>query len=117
MKKLIGFLVAILFVGLTLDATAQRTPKFTETTFASSVKCGMCKKTIESNLGKESGIKEVDVDLKQNTVKVVYRTKKFSKADIQEKISKIGYDADEVVADQKAHDALPACCQKTAKAH
>ena len=36
---------------------------------------------------------------------------------LKKAISLIGYDADEVIADTKAHDALPGCCQKSADAH
>ncbi|MBX2954013.1 MAG: heavy-metal-associated domain-containing protein [Leadbetterella sp.] len=114
MKKVIGVLTLVL--ALTLGASAQK-HKTDEVSFASSVKCGMCKKTVESNLGKEKGVQAVNVDLKDHTINVVYNPKKVSKDELKDKISKIGYDADEVVADQKAHDALPGCCQKTAKAH
>jgi len=50
-------------------------------------------------------------------VTVKFNPKKTNAAKIKQQISKIGYDADEVVANQKSHDALPDCCQKTAKAH
>lgn len=114
MNKVIGILTLVF--ALSFGAFAQK-GKTAEVSFASSTKCGMCKKTIESNLGKENGIQAVNVDLKSNTVNVTYNPKKVSKEKIQEKITKIGYDADELVADQKAHDALPGCCQKTAKSH
>ncbi len=114
MKKVIAILT--LALGLSFGASAQKAGS-AEVSFASSVKCGMCKKTIESNLGKEKGVQSVNVDLKEHTVNVVYNPKKVSKDDLKVKISKIGYDADEKVADQKAHDALPGCCQKTAKSH
>lgn len=48
---------------------------------------------------------------------VVCGKKKTDEETIKKKITLIGYDADELVADQKAHDALPGCCQKTAKPH
>lgn len=114
MKRIIGVLTLVL--ALSFGAFAQK-GKTSEVSFASSVKCGMCKKTIESSLGKEKGVQSVNVDLAQHTVNVVYNPKKVSKDGLKEKISKIGYDADEVVADQKAHDALPGCCQKSAKSH
>lgn len=114
MKRVIGILTLV--AGLSFGAWAQK-GKSEEVSFASSVKCGMCKKTIESNLGKEKGVQAVNVDLQNHTVNVTYNPKKTNKDELKEKITKIGYDADEKVADQKAHDALPGCCQKTAKAH
>ena len=44
MKRVIGILTLVL--GLTFAASAQK-GKTAEVSFASSVKCGMCKKTIE----------------------------------------------------------------------
>ena len=114
MNRVIGVLTLVF--ALSFGAFAQK-GKTAEVSFASSTKCGMCKKTIESNLGKEKGVQSVNVDLKSNTVNVAYNPKKVSKETIQNKITLIGYDADEKVADQKAHDALPGCCQKTAKSH
>lgn len=114
MNKVIGVLTLVL--ALSFSSSAQK-GKNAEVSYASSTKCGMCKKTIESNLGKEKGVQSVNVDLASNTVNVTYNPKKVSKEVIQDKITKIGYDANEKVADQKAHDALPGCCQKSAKAH
>jgi mercuric ion binding protein len=109
-------IVLNLLLALSFGAFAQKANGDT-VSFASSVKCGMCKKTIESKLGKEKGVQSVNVDLKEHTVNVVYNPKKTNKQELKSKSSKIGYDADEVVADQKAHDELPACCQKTSKSH
>lgn len=114
MNRVIGVLTLVF--ALSFGAFAQN-GKTAEVSYASSTKCGMCKKTIESNLGKEKGVQSVKVDLATNTVNVVYNPKKVTKDAIQDKITKIGYDANEKVADQKAHDALPGCCQKTAKSH
>lgn len=112
MKNL--FLVFALILSFSVSAQKGRTA---EVGFSSSTKCGMCKKTIENNLGKEKGVKVVNVDLKENKVNVTYDTKKTNAETIKKKITLIGYDADELVADQKAHDALPGCCQKTARPH
>lgn len=114
MKKSIAILTLVL--GMSFGAFAQK-GKSAEVSFASSTKCGMCKKTIESNLGKEKGISAVNVDLATNTVNVNYNPKKVSKEQIQQKITMIGYDANDLAANQKAHDALPGCCQKSAKPH
>lgn len=115
MKKVIGVLAFVFTISF--GAMGQKDAGLAQVSFASSVKCGMCKKTVESNLGKEKGVKKVNVDLDSHTINVVYNPKKVDKEKLQEKISLIGYDADEVVADKKAHEALPGCCQKSAKAH
>lgn len=83
-----------------------------EVTFKSSINCNMCKEKIEKDLPLTKGVKSVSVDVKKKEIKVVYNTDKTTEVKLKEAISKIGYDADEVVANKKAHDHLPACCQK-----
>ncbi len=114
MKKVIGLLFLVMAISFGSFAQKEKTA---EVSFASSTKCGMCKKTIENSLGKEKGVKSVNVNLDDNTVNVVYLSKKTNTDKLKTAISNIGYDADEVVAVQASHDALPKCCQKTAKKH
>jgi periplasmic mercuric ion binding protein len=85
--------------------------------FKTSAVCGMCKQRIERDLGLTKGVSNASLDLKTKIVTVSYNTKKTSPAALKKAITKIGYDADEMLAVQKSHDALPACCQKTAMAH
>lgn len=86
-----------------------------EVVFKSSVVCGMCKTKIEKDLPLTKGVKSVSVDVKKKEIKVVYNPEKTTVAKLKTAISKIGYDADEVVANKKAHDHLPKCCQKNSK--
>lgn len=88
-----------------------------EVKFQTSAKCGMCKSRIERDLGLTKGVESAELDLETKIVSVKYKTKKTTAENIQEAITMIGYDADKMVADQKAHDRLPSCCQKSAKAH
>lgn len=116
MKKIISILAIILTIS-TLVSLAVEPPKTAELKIKTSAKCGMCKKRIERDLGVSKGIVNSNLNLDDKVVTVTYNTKKTSPEKIKEVISKIGYDADEVVANQKSHDALPGCCQKTASAH
>jgi hypothetical protein len=45
-------------------------------------------------------------------VDVTFATKKVDAAAIRQAISKAGYDADDVKADQEAYDSLRKCCRK-----
>lgn len=83
-----------------------------EVTFKSSINCDMCKEKIEKDLPLTKGVKSVVVDVKKKEIKVVYNDEKTTESKLKTAISKIGYDADDVVADKKAHDHLPGCCQK-----
>ncbi|MDQ1089534.1 MULTISPECIES: heavy-metal-associated domain-containing protein [unclassified Siphonobacter] len=77
--------------------------------------CGMCKARIEKNLGFSKGVKDANLDLKDKVVTVTYDGKKTDEAQIIETITKTGYDANAVPADQKGYDKLPACCKKDSK--
>ena len=115
MKKLVGLLsILLVFSSLVM---AGDPPKTAEIKIKTSAKCSMCKKRIERDLGVSKGIINSNLDLNDKVVTITYNTKKTNPEKIKEVISKIGYDADEIIADQKSHDALPDCCQKTAAAH
>ncbi|MFN3589312.1 MAG: heavy-metal-associated domain-containing protein [Spirosomataceae bacterium] len=111
MKK-IGMILAFI-VATTATSFAQRG----EVEIKTSAVCGMCKSRIERDLGLTKGVEKATLDLKTKVVTVSYNTKKTNAAQIKSAISQIGYDADEVVANEKSHDRLPECCKKTAKAH
>ena len=115
MKKVISILTILLTISILTFAV--KPPKTAEIKIKTSAKCGMCKKRIERDLGVSKGIVNSNLNLDDKVVTITYNPKKTSPEKIKEVISKIGYDADEVVADQKSHDALPSCCQKTSASH
>lgn len=115
MKKIISILTILLTISVLTFAIEP--PKTAEIKIKTSAKCGMCKKRIERDLGVSKGIVNSNLNLDDKVVTITYNTKKTSPEKIKTVISKIGYDADEIVADQKSHDALPSCCQKTAASH
>ncbi len=88
-----------------------------EVKIKTSAICEMCKERLDRNLGLSKGVKYANLDLKDKVMTVKYNPKKTDVASIKETIVNTGYDAGDVVADQKAHDKLPKCCQKSAAAH
>lgn len=114
--KAIILVSMITIAGLTVSA--QDKPKNTEEIkIQTSAICGMCKDRIEHDLAFEKGIRSVSLDNDTKIVTVGYNPKKTDPDKIREAISDIGYDADDVPADQEAHDKLPRCCQKDNKPH
>lgn len=109
----------ILSVAFVLVATLSfgQSKKFEEVKFQTSAKCGMCKQRIERDLGLTKGVESAELDLETKVVSVKYKAKKTTPSDIQKAITMIGYDADKLIANEKAHDRLPACCQKSAQPH
>ena len=79
--------------------------------------CGMCKERLEHDMTFEKGVKSVELDLDTKILTISYKTNKTSKEELKKAVTKIGYDADEMVANQKAHDRLPPCCQKGTEPH
>lgn len=82
-----------------------------------SAVCEMCQERLERDLSLTKGVKEAKLNLDDKVMTIKYNTKKTDVASLKEAIVNIGYDADEQIADQKAHDKLPKCCRKTAAPH
>lgn len=106
MKQLKLTLLAVF--GFTAWSFAQTTTVIN----TPSVQCGMCKSKIEKNLKKADGITSVKVDYKQKNTTVTWDSTKTNLAAIRTQISKLGYDADDVLSDEEAYENLPDCCKK-----
>ena len=76
-----------------------------------SAECGSCKTRIEKGLNYTKGVKFAELDLGTKIVTVGFNSKKISETEIKKVISEMGYDADDVKANQVAVKALPMCCQ------
>lgn len=114
MKRLIIlFTLAFLANGV----NAQEVKKIEEVTIQTSAKCGDCKERIEGALNYVKGVKfaELNNDTKQVTVR--YVTKKVSLEEIKAEIAAVGYDADDVKAEEEAIEKLPMCCKPSMERH
>jgi mercuric ion binding protein len=117
MKTIRMILTAGLILIITGIGLGQASKGPAELKIKSSVVCGMCKDRVENGLIYEKGVKEVTVDLEAKEVTVKYTATKTTPDEIRTALSKLGYDADDVKADPKAYQKLPACCKKDAAAH
>ena len=114
-KHLFGMLTLLLLAfGITTQAADD---KEKEVKIKTSAICEMCKERIERNLAFEKGVKESNLDLTNKVVTVKYNPKKTDLSKIKANISKTGYDADEVTADEKGYAKLPSCCKKGGMKH
>lgn len=91
--------------------------KNAEIKIKTSAVCGMCKGRIEKGLAFEKGVKDVTLDLETKVATIQYNSKATTPEELRLKISKLGYDADSLMADKKAYDKLPVCCKKDAPPH
>lgn len=105
MKNIFSIIISLL---LSANLFAQNA----EVKIITSAVCDMCKETIEHDLLFEKGIKKVTLDLDTKVATVVYNSKKTDEQKIRVAITKIGYDADSLMADPVAYKKLPDCCKK-----
>ena len=122
MKTKISLLVIALIlsaVGLNAQDENKKKKKNDLVTIEiqTSAICGQCKERLEHDMAFEKGVKFVELDDETKILTIKYKKGKTTEENLKKAVTKIGYDADEMPADQKAHDALPKCCQKGNKPH
>jgi mercuric ion binding protein len=115
MKKLLC-LSLMLFTCLLVFSQSQtpvRKGQFETVTISlPTIQCEQCKDRIEKYMSREDGVKEIKVDYKKKTCKVTYLWDRTTIENIKTAIANIGYDADDVTADEEAYRKLPTCCKK-----
>lgn len=107
MKTIRFFSIALLSVGISLSAMAQ---KATTETVAVSGNCGMCKSSIEK-AAKGAGATSASWDKDAKQLKVTYKSGVTDLAKIQNAVAAVGYDTRDVKATDAAYDKLHACCK------
>jgi copper chaperone CopZ len=106
MKKI----TIILFSVLTVNAWAQKETVIILTS-ASCFEGVCCKERIEEEMQFTRGVTAVDLDIESQVLTATFKTNKTDADKLRKAISLIGYNADDVKANKKAHDNLPSCCQ------
>ncbi len=109
-RKLFTGIIAVLLL-FSSNVKAQDL-KSAEIKIKTSATCDMCKKTIESALAFEKGVKKSTLDVPTKIVTVVYNPKKTTPEKIRLAISNAGYEADSLKANPKAWSNLEDCCKK-----
>lgn len=107
--KIIASLIVAIFFSVTKMNAQEKTAELKVKTSAT---CDMCKETIEKYVAFEKGVKRITLDVDTKIATVVYNPQKTTPEKIRLAISKSGYDADDVKADEKAYSKLDECCKK-----
>ena len=76
-----------------------------------TAQCNMCVANIENALNEIDGILKYKVELETYRVKVKYNTDKLSLQNIEQLISKAGYQANNSPANVDAYNKLAMCCR------
>ena len=111
MKTFKTILIAAMLL-VTLSGVEVYASNDTTIVIKTSAQCESCKKRIENKMAFEKGIKKVTLDVDTKNLTLVYDKKKTSPEKLKTAVTKIGYDADEMKANEKAYKKLPACCKK-----
>lgn len=111
MKKITWLLALVMgFGSVTMAQAKKELQKVTIST--PTVQCETCKKKIEDFLSREDGVESVVVDYKHKQTKVSFHSSQTNIENIKTAIANVGYDADDVAANEESYKKLPKCCKK-----
>lgn len=117
MKNLKQIIAAILITLSFSNVKAQKQAKRDTIIIKTSTECNMCKERVEKEMAYTKGIITSNLNVEKAEFTVVFKPHKTTPEKIRQSIANIGYDADNIKANQKAHDNLPTCCQKGGMSH
>jgi len=112
MKKLTLLLLMSFAISAAVTAQVKKGIQ-TVTIKTPTVQCESCKKRIEGYMLREDGVSKVVVDYKRKTTKVTFNSERTNIENIKTAIANVGYDADDVTANEESYNKLPSCCKKT----
>lgn len=77
-----------------------------------AVRTDGCKERVEFYISKEFGVTSVKVDIKRNTTTVTWLTDRTTLENIKVAIANLGFDADDIEAEEFAYKRLPKECKR-----
>jgi copper chaperone CopZ len=113
MKK--GLLLVFLVLGVSVIALAQQKKPVTVKIQTPTAQCEECKLRIEEYLKVEEGVTKVVVYPRSRYTMVTYLTDRTNIENIKAAIANIGYDADDVTANEDSYKKLPKTCKHPKK--
>lgn len=90
---------------------SSATTQSTSESFKVYGNCGMCEKTIEGSLKDIDGVSKADWNKETKQMEVEFDASKIKLAEIKLKIAGVGYDMEDVRAEESTYNGLPGCCQ------
>lgn len=102
-------------ISLVLSASAQQKTTAKAEIKTPTIQCDMCKSRIEKYLMRQDGVTGVKVDVKKKVTGVSWITDRTNIENIKAAIATVGYDADDVTAEESSYKKLPPCCKKPAE--
>jgi mercuric ion binding protein len=106
------FLLFLLFFSLAGTTSAQQKKPLTVKIQTPGALCDECKRRIEEYLKYEEGVTKVVVYPHSKYTLVTYLADRTNVENIKTAIANVGYDADDVKANEEAYKNLPKTCKK-----
>jgi copper chaperone CopZ len=103
--------ISLLLIGA-LNSTAQFKKPVTVQIKTPQAACVECKDKIEKFLKYEEGIAKIVVDIKKKITTVTYLSDRTNIENIKTTIANLGFDADDVTANEETYKRLPICCKR-----
>ncbi|HEY6503894.1 MAG TPA: heavy metal-associated domain-containing protein [Chitinophagaceae bacterium] len=110
MKKY--FLTILAIAGFAMVSFSQTKALQVAKIKTPNVLCEECKKRITTYLDRYNGIQYININFRKGEIQVKYLTDRIDIEQIKTAISNIGYDADDVMANEDAYKRLPKSCKK-----
>lgn len=104
-------LTLVLIVGVVTISSAQSNVNGKAVISTPTVHCESCKDRIEKFLSREAGVTSAKVDVKKKTTTVTWIKDRTNLENIKTAIANVGYDADDVAAEETMFRRLPKACQ------
>jgi periplasmic mercuric ion binding protein len=114
LKSIFLLFAVFLFSNTTLSQEKITKGKAVIKTFFNCDHCAACETCglkFKTEMLKIKGLKMYELDDKKMTFTVYFNTKKTDLQTIKIAISNLGFDADEIKADQTAYQKLDGCCK------
>ena len=111
MKKILTLLAMIVAIQVSAQEEPVKVAGGNQVKIQTSAICGMCKETLEYDLAFEKGVKEAILNLDDKVMTIVYNPKKTDLEKLRTRITKVGYNADDLKRDPEAYEKLPLCCK------
>ena len=102
----------VLFLVATVSVSAQYKKPIVAQIKTPQAQCVECKTLIERFMKTEEGVSKVVVDFRKKITTVTFLSDRTNIENIKTAIANIGFDADDVTANEEVYKRLPICCKK-----
>jgi periplasmic mercuric ion binding protein len=93
----VAIISVLLFVAGSANAQTKKAKTDAEVIFSIAIDCPSCQKKLESQVPYEKGIKDMKIDLENQTIWLLYSSDKTTKETLAKALEKLGYPAKEIV--------------------